>query len=88
MLRIALESCESYFRVVNDIVQNVDCTDDVIILGDFNLPGINWIPDSENNLIMNPYHVTSDRAQLVIQSFGELGLHQISNTMNNFGKCT
>jgi len=34
---------------------------------------------------MNPYHVTSDRSQLVINSFSELGLHQISNTMNNFG---
>ena len=69
----SLESCDTYLHEINKVMEKACDCDDIVVMGDFNLPGIKWTPDDENDLIMNPYHVSSDRAQLVINSFCNAG---------------
>lgn len=67
------------------IINNLKENQHIIILGDFNLPNINWLLDSDENCLI-PFNVTSECESVVVDTLAELGLKQINNFRNKLNR--
>jgi hypothetical protein len=67
---------------ITNFISCADITDIVCVLGDFNLPGVNWCVDSEELTYLFPSNVTSIEEQIFIDSMMALNLQQICSISN------
>lgn len=70
---------KTHIEAINAI--NMSPADIIYVLGDFNLPSINWVTDYESNIFL-PSNVTSDIELLVIDSLMAMGLTQMNGVTN------
>lgn len=74
-----------YAQCLNETLTNADDRDEIIVMGDFNLPNVVWLDDDDNPGVFDPSNVTSEVEATLIDGCSDLGLAQICNVENNFG---
>lgn len=80
LYNVHIDNCS---KILNDIKNNQN----IIILGDFNLPFINWSIDPDDKTFLIPFNVSNDSESIVVDTFSEFGLKQINcfpNSLNRF----
>lgn len=73
-----------HLKAINTILNKLKSTDNVILVGDFNLPSVSWIatPDS-NNLVPTR---SSDSSAEFINSLFDNCLFQVNSIRNSYGR--
>ena len=64
----------------------VHTSDTLLIFGDFNLPGIDWVPADADSTSMFPASTSSLAETELVDRCLSLGLHQINNIRNHQGR--
>jgi hypothetical protein len=75
-----------YTQSVYNICSKINMEDNVLILGDFNLPDVKWAHDADVNYVI-PYNVTSSVETVCIDcllSYGFVQLNDVPNYNNRF----
>ena len=67
------------------ILNNLKENQHIIILGDFNLPFLNWVFDNDDKCLI-PYNVSSDCESVVVDTLAEFGLKQINCFQNHLNR--
>lgn len=70
---------------VDTVVEHINPSDDIIVLGDFNLPRLQWI-ESDDELHLITENAISSKEVLLVDHFSDSGLFQMSNVKNNLGR--
>lgn len=70
-----------YTNCLYNVISKLNVDDNVLVLGDFNLPKVKWLVDDDVNCVI-PYNVTSDVESICIDSILSFGLVQINNVPN------
>ena len=73
---------ESYISVIEELSANLNPTDELLVFGDFNLNDVTWIPDDENECIMNAHDVTADKSEYILSHLLNCGLNQLNDNGN------
>ena len=84
----SLDIYNQHLSAINLITEKMKDSDRILILGDFNMPSIRWLPmpDSEA-LIPLPSEMNSTQYTFdVINSLCDLNLYQINSVKNSLGK--
>lgn len=75
----------NFFSSVNQLL--VECPhDQCLIVGDFNLSGIGWIPSSNDDQSFYPINYCSESEIFLIDELNSLNLKQFNGINNYFGK--
>lgn len=74
-----------FSQYINNTYSAIDDENELVVLGDFNLNEIEWIPDDDNEFILNPSNIITNKSKIVLDTLSDLGLNQIFNVKNNFG---
>lgn len=69
-----------YLNHLEEVMLSFNCTDKVIILGDFNIRNIDWIQNPNGGLI--ECNVNGDKAHKLINTLNVCGLYQHSSVLN------
>jgi Reverse transcriptase (RNA-dependent DNA polymerase) len=74
------------FMLFADIVKKIPYSenDSVIVCGDFNQPGINWIKADDGDYFL-PMNITSESEIAVCDTMLDSGMHQMCNLVNRAG---
>lgn len=76
---------ESHIKNILEIANDKDENCYFVVVGDFNLPNINW-KFSNDEKQMFPYNVVKDYEYNVIDSLSALNVYQINNISNSIGR--
>ena len=68
--------------IFDEILTQMDDLDDIFIFGDFNMPGIEWVPCEIETHLYDPTGYNEHEQQLVAEFLASRGLHQICNVKN------
>lgn len=71
--------------VFDHLFESIDPCDNIIILGDFNLPDLQWEESDDGGYFISVNSV-SEKEMLLTDRLSDLGLHQVSNVKNNLGR--
>lgn len=83
------EVVDAHCRSVREITDNADAIDEIVVLGDFNMPGIFWQPSSNGFLYPDPEHSTfHPAATSLLDSYSTATLMQINNVVNENNRKT
>lgn len=67
----------------NHVLPSMGVNDDMFILGDFNFPGLAWVYDDEDNLLI-PSN-TNETSHVICDYMASIGVSQINNVPNSNG---
>lgn len=70
------ERYSEFMEEARVMCETIEC-DSVMVMGDFNLPDISWSTDDENDTVLLPSNVVSDKDVIVLDGMNSLGLAQI-----------
>lgn len=69
---------------IDEVLNALPISDEALLYGDFNLPGIKWVPDDDHLNVFQPLEVPSIYNEL-ISRLSSHGLMQLHGRKNNFG---
>lgn len=75
-----------YYQKHLDNIKSIELTqeDQLLVLGDYNIPGIPWFFDDDLGCYF-PTHITGNIADCFLNGMMNIGLFQLSNITNKFG---
>lgn len=74
------EIAEEFWSGVKPLIESQDEeVTNCMIFGDFNLPGVKWVVDDENDQIFYPTNVNTEKAKILMDGTFSCGLAQICN---------
>lgn len=76
---------EENFNIINDVLASTNENDDIFIVGDFNLHGLEWVESDLNQNIFDAGNITNEIQCATIDFFAEKGLHQLCPLKNHAG---
>lgn len=77
-----------YMNVLNAFIDNndVNCSNDIVIIGDFNLPNVVFVPDEENSHVYLPVHISTEIESEVLDNLLSRGVNQMNSVYNFMGR--
>lgn len=70
---------------VDYVFEATNSEDEIIVLGDFNLPHLQWVESDDARYLISSNSV-SDKENIITDRMSDSGLHQLSNVKNNLGR--
>lgn len=75
----------NYVQHLTNVLDNLDDSDEVLVIGDFNLPEILWVNDEDDPGTFDACNISTEKEAILVDGCTDLGLGQICDIKNNFG---